>query len=137
MRAMKLDRMFFVAVVSATLFVPGLSAGATAGPDLAKAKRTDVVTVQVAHPAEAHPPRSDAGMARPTVPYRHASESNHDLTFASLSPAPATQAATAQPQQVPRSSTKDLLLLTLVGGMLVAYQLLRKHRLLRQQPFSL
>lgn len=73
---------------------------------------------------------------RVTVPYRISAQ-RADLRLASLSPGPAVLAATAQPQPAPVNSTKDFLLLTLVGGMLVAYQLLRKHRLLRQQPFSL
>lgn len=62
------------------------------------------------------------------------------LHFASLSPAPAARAAATSPAADARSSgrsTKDLLALITIGGMLVAYQLFRKHRLLRQQPFSL
>jgi hypothetical protein len=45
--------------------------------------------------------------------------------------------ATANVQAEPRRSAADFLLLSLVGVALVGYQLLRKHRLLRPQPFSL
>lgn len=57
--------------------------------------------------------------------------------FAGLSPTPQARAATLDAGQGPARSTKDLLALIMVGAMLVAYQLFRKHRLLRQQPFSL
>ena len=62
------------------------------------------------------------------------------LHFASLSPTPTAQAAVLEPSVAaapPSRSKKDLLALVTIGGMLVAYQLFRKHRLLRQQPFSL
>ncbi len=55
-----------------------------------------------------------------------------------LSLAPDAQAAGLNDAQAAHhSTTKDLLALTLMGAMLVVYQLFRKHRLLRQQPFSL
>jgi hypothetical protein len=60
-----------------------------------------------------------------------------EIQFAGLSPAVDVRAATLDGQPERGSSTKDLLALILIAGMLVAYQLLRKHRLLRQQPFSL
>ena len=60
-----------------------------------------------------------------------------EVQFAGLSPTAEAQAATVDGQTSRGSSTKDLLALILVAAMLVAYQLFRKHRLLRQQPFSL
>ncbi|MET0658135.1 MAG: hypothetical protein ABW110_08280 [Steroidobacteraceae bacterium] len=61
-----------------------------------------------------------------------------EIQFAGLSPASDAQAATLDGQSTrPGSSKKDLLALILVAAMLVSYQLFRKHRLLRQQPFSL
>jgi hypothetical protein len=42
----------------------------------------------------------------------------------------------AAPAQVTPRSLADALLLTLLGVTLVVYQLFRKHRQLRPQPFS-
>lgn len=76
---------------------------------------------------------------QPTVqPKARTAAQGESLQFAGLSPTSNARAATldqAQPEN--HSTTKDLLALILVGAMLVAYQLFRKHRLLRQQPFSL
>lgn len=138
MRARNVESVLFAAIASMTLFAS--SAGATSAADMSATKAAEAVAAGIA-------PVTDTRDLRVAVPYRDAGQRANDLRatdirasdirFASLSPAPTAQAAVAQPQQVPRNSTKDLLLLTLVGGMLVAYQLLRKHRLLRQQPFSL
>ncbi|HEY5809469.1 MAG TPA: hypothetical protein VIT67_15955 [Povalibacter sp.] len=54
-----------------------------------------------------------------------------------LAVTPAVAAAPAAAEAQEQGSPEDYLLLTLVGLGLVAYQLLRKHRLLRPQPFSL
>jgi len=78
--------------------------------------------------AQAHP-----------VPHASAQTAPHEesLQFAGLSPTADARAATLDAAPAGRSTTKDLLALILIGAMLVAYQLFRKHRLLRQQPFSL
>ncbi|WP_324316559.1 hypothetical protein [Povalibacter sp.] len=80
------------------------------------------------HLAQVHP-ASRSTQAMPRV---------ESLQLAGLSPTAEARAATLdEVQPASHSTTKDLLALILVGAMLVAYQLFRKHRLLRQQPFSL
>lgn len=59
-----------------------------------------------------------------------------ELRFANLSPTTEVRAATLDNGGQSHNSLQDLLSLALVGVMLVAYQLFRKHRLLRQQPFN-
>jgi hypothetical protein len=60
-----------------------------------------------------------------------------EIQFAGLSPTAGAQAPTVDGRTSSGRSATDLLALILVTAMLVAYQLFRKHRLLRQQPFSL
>lgn len=139
MRAIKLEHVFRVIVAAAGLFAA--HGGTAAVTDVAAARAADTVA-GLAHAADVGVVHNELDATRVTVPYRGAGPyreaglRSDDARLMRFTPAPAAQAATV-PQQIPRNSTKDLLLLTLVGGMLVAYQLLRKHRLLRQQPFSL
>ncbi len=78
-----------------------------------------------------HVPASAVAVAQARLP-------QESLQFAGISPTSQARAATLDDATVESpSSLKDLLALILVGAMLVAYQLFRKHRLLRQQPFSL
>jgi hypothetical protein len=119
MRAKKFEYVFLVLVA---LFGPVAMAepGAGAGTIPVAAVVADVRSPQAlaASPAQ----------AMPRV---------EEIQFAGLSPTAEAQAATVEGQTGRGSSTKDLLALILVAAMLVAYQLFRKHRLLRQQPFSL
>jgi hypothetical protein len=75
--------------------------------------------------------RFGAPIRSENLPSRSASISMSSASIASA--AHASRAAEAAPRR-PRS---DSFLLILVGVTLVGYQLLRKHRLLRPQPFSL
>lgn len=124
MRARKFEYVFLVLVAlfgPVAMAEPG--AGASTIPVAAvvadvRAPQTQVVALAAASPAQ----------VMPRV---------EEIQFAGLSPTPEAQAATVDGQAGASNSTKDLLALILVAAMLVAYQLFRKHRLLRQQPFSL
>ncbi|MBB6094692.1 hypothetical protein HNQ60_003579 [Povalibacter uvarum] len=126
MRARKFEQGFLALIATA---VTALSMSAHAATETSTATPVPLRSAQSDGPAP----------VRTALPQATAHERAGEIRLASLSPTPAVQAAVAVPQgdPAPQRSTKDLLLLTLVGGMLVAYQLLRKHRLLRQQPFSL
>lgn len=126
MRARKFERGFFALIATAAT---ALSMSAHAATDASTATPAPLRSAQAEVP----------GPVRTTLPQTATHDRIGEIRLARLSPTPSVQAAAAVPQgdPAPQRSTKDLLLLTLVGGMLVAYQLLRKHRLLRQQPFSL
>jgi hypothetical protein len=127
MRARKFEHRFLALIATAATALSSMGAHA--------ATETFAALPAPLRSAQAEVP----GPVRPTRSQEPAHERSGEIRLASLSPTPAARAVAAVPQAepAPERSTKDLLLLTLVGGMLVAYQLLRKHRLLRQQPFSL
>lgn len=124
MRARKFESCLLVSVV---LLAPlGVRAEAVAAAHSPVARAT--TELQLAQVRTTSHPTPQA-----TRPLR-----GESLQFAGLSPTAEARAATLdEAQPASHSTTKDLLALILVGAMLVAYQLFRKHRLLRQQPFSL
>jgi hypothetical protein len=126
MRARKFESglLVLIAVLAQSVLVQSVAMADSAATT--RRATTELRTAQV-HPTP-HPP---AQASAQTAPH------GESLQFAGLSPTADVRAATLDAAPADRSTTKDLLALILVGVMLVAYQLFRKHRLLRQQPFSL
>lgn len=133
MRARSFAKLFSCAVLAAASI--GTSVAAPPGDAAARHAVVVVGTVSDAtgFPAHAiaHPLRAAAASHLGAA----AVSAQMDAGSAALVATPGV--AAAADETADQGSPEDYLLLTLVGLGLIAYQLLRKHRLLRPQPFSL
>jgi len=128
MRASKFDVFVTGKIVFRAMAMTLIAASAAAAPTAAEVPHQTRVAVvaETAHGRTAIPQIASSAVT-----------GREDLHFAGFASHDA-RAATID-SQAPAAASRpwtDLLSLLLIGAMLVAYQLFRKHRLLRQQPFS-